>query len=244
MMIWHIDPETRQLLLDLPESGMGFQWVNAIVHGRAAKLLIMNGALAVDMSRVKLELGVDPSVILRNGVAVLREVRREAGATVFAQPQPHSFSIISTRIDLGAAGPTSRSSTAASSAGPFIAAASSLIKKTVLSSPRQFHRFSPFNPDHRIDPVTGDFRPGTYAVPESEVRLIPTGFAAVGRLALPSSTPASNHYVILAAAATPVEFGTVAPAFGQAGGGVEAFFRSGATNAASPPTPVTVEPDE
>jgi len=92
--------------------------------------------------------------------------------------------------------------------------------------------------------VSGDFLPGTYAVPESEVAFISTGFAAVGRLALPVNLPASHHYVIEAQAGTAVRFGTVAPAFGQAGGGVEAFFGSGATNVQVPRVMPSTIPEE
>jgi hypothetical protein len=94
-----------------------------------------------------------------------------------------------------------------------------------------------------VDPVSGGFLPGTYAVPESEVDFIPTGFAAVGRLALPVNLPASHHYVIEAQAGT-VRFGTVAPAFGQAGGGVEAFFGTGATNVQVPRVMPSKIPEE
>ena len=85
---------------------------------------------------------------------------------------------------------------------------------------------------------------GSYAVPKSEVPFIPTGFAAVGRLALPNLKPASHRCEIRAAAGTDVEFGTVAPAFGQAGGGVEAYFPNGATNTQVPPKVVKTIDDE
>ena len=43
---------------------------------------------------------------------------------------------------------------------------------------------------------------------------------------------------------TVVDFGTVASAFGQAGGGVEACFASTVTNAKSPPVTHPPLPDE
>ena len=70
------------------------------------------------------------------------------------------------------------------------------------------------------------------------------GFAVVGRLALPNTLPASHHFEINAATGTDVDFGTVAPAFGQAGGGVEAFFSKGAKNASGPPAVHPDLPDE
>jgi hypothetical protein len=76
------------------------------------------------------------------------------------------------------------------------------------------------------------------------VAFVPTGFVAVGRFALPNNLPASYHYEIEAPAGTVVDFGTVAPAFGQAGSGVEAYFSTAVTNAKRPPTPVSKIPDE
>ena len=113
-----------------------------------------------------------------------------------------------------------------------------------LPSVRAFHRYSAFNPDRRIDPVTGDLARGSYAVPESEVPFLPTGFAAVGRLALPLTAPASHVHSISAQAGTAVEFGTIAPAFGQSGGGVEAYFPSGAVNVPPVPPSPRLLPDE
>ncbi len=105
-------------------------------------------------------------------------------------------------------------------------------------------QLSTFNPDRRVDPISGNFLPGTYAAPASEVPFVPTGFTAVGRFALPNILPASHHYEIEASPGTSVDFGTVAPAFGQAGGGVEAFFLYGAVNAKTPPTTPSKLPDE
>ena len=62
--------------------------------------------------------------------------------------------------------------------------------------------------------------------------------------ALPNNLPASFHYEIEAPIGTAVDFGTVAPAFGQAGGGVKAYFANAVPNAVAPPAPVTKLPDE
>ncbi len=68
-----------------------------------------------------------------------------------------------------------------------------LVEHVKLKAPRAFHRFSAFTPDRRVNPLTGDFLPGTYASPASELTFLPTGFAVVGRLALPNNLPASHH---------------------------------------------------
>jgi len=66
----------------------------------------------------------------------------------------------------------------------------------------------------------------------------------MGRFALPNNLPASYRYEIEAPVGTAVDFGTVAPALGQAGGGVEAYFSKAIANAKIPPSPVLKLPDE
>ncbi len=218
---------------------MGFQLVQAVVWGDTKPLLVLDSQFAVDLSEIELKPGDDPSVILRNGLRIIDAMKAGVVKTIFASSQPHSFKLLSSRIGTAQtfAGPA---------AGEILHAAmpSSLVKHVSLPANRTFHRFSAFNPDRRVDPVTGSFLRGTYATPESEVPFAPTGFAAVGRFALPNNLPASHHYEIEAPAATAVDFGTVAPAFGQAGGGVEAYFRNAVRNAKVPPTPASKLPDE
>src|SRR2546421_104541 len=65
------------------------------------------------------------------------------------------------------------------------------------------------------------FPGGPSARPVRALPLAPSGFAAVGRYALPNVEPAMYVYEIEPRPETRIEFGTVAPAYGQAGGGVE-----------------------
>jgi hypothetical protein len=229
MKMWNLNEAAITSLVNLPETGMGFQLVEAVVFGSTTPLLVLNSERAIDLAEIGLELGDDPSVILRNGLRIIDAINSGIVQTVFAAPQPHSFKLLSSRVSVPKISP--------SALGKALKAAlpSSLVKHVSLSANRVFHRFSAFNPDRRVDSITGNFLPGTYAVPESEVPFVPTGFTAVGRFALPNNLPASHHYEIEAPAGTAVDFGTVAPAFGQAGGGVEAYFKNAVTNARVPP---------
>ena len=185
-----------------------------------------------------LEPGDDPTTILRNGLKIVELLKSEIARTIIAAPSPRIHGLLGSRIGTLPAAPA-----ATAAAGIVTALPSSLVKHLKLPSDRTFHRFSAFKPDPRIDPVTGDFLPGTYAAPASEVPFVQTGFVAVGRFALPVNLPASHHYEIVAPAGTHVDFGTVAPAFGQSGGGVEAYFVGAVTNAQSPPV-YSLMPDE
>jgi hypothetical protein len=225
-------------LLALPETGMGFQLVEGSVLGARKRMLVFNAIEAIDLSDVGLEIGKDPAMVLRNGLRIIELLRIGAKTTLLSAPAPHNFVLLESRI----ASVTPMA--APRGPAPTIAMPSSLVKHVTLTATRPFHRFSAFNPDRRIHPVTGRFLPGTYGCPDSETPFVPTGFTAVGRFALPNNLPASHHYEIEAAIGTSIDFGTVAPAFGQAGGGVEAFFQHGAKDANLPRKSPSKVPDE
>lgn len=103
--------------------------------------------------------------------------------------------------------------------------------------PIPYYRFSAFATDRRILP-NGDFLPGSYATTHADMPHVPSGFAAVGRYALPN--PASARFVYSIHTYTrPSLMGTAAPNFGQAGGGVEVFFATGATHVSGKPYRIT-----
>lgn len=103
-----------------------------------------------------------------------------------------------------------------------------------------FFRYSAFRHDRRINSTDGSVLPGTYATTESDSSLVPSGLAAVGRYALPYPFPAHYVYQLNPPAATQIRCGNSAPAFGQAGGGVEVFFNVGcpASSVKLPPSTI------
>ena len=226
------DTATNELL-SLSETGMGFQLVEATVWGERRKLLVFNTEHAVDLTELDLPETEDPFQLLRNERKITAYLQGQS-EVLFMAPQPHSFELLSSRISASATSPSAA----------LAATSSSLVKHVKLKGNRTFYRFSAFKPDRRVNPATGDFMPGTYATVDSELPFVPTGFVAVGRFALPNNLPASYRYEIEAPAGTSVSFGTVAPAFSQAGGGVEAYFGSKVLNQANPMCPVKKIPDE
>lgn len=97
----------------------------------------------------------------------------------------------------------------------------------------RFVRFSAFGNDRRVSP-DGSLLPGTYVTSERDAAVVPSGFAAVGRYALPNPIAAIHRFDIEMAGSVTGLVGTVLPAFGQAGGGVEIELTQGA-----PPRSVT-----
>lgn len=233
MKMINLNDSAIKELLELPETGMGFQFVDATYWGDRKRFLIFNSMHAIDITELNLSTTDEIYELMQNERKIIRYLDFEQELT-FSAPGPHSFELISTRI--AAPGVTAGSTIAATP--------SSLVKHVNLAANRKFYRFSAFNPDRRVDPVSGDFQPGTYATVESELPFVPTGFVAVGRFALPNNIPASYRYTIEAPRNTSVSFGTVAPAFSQAGGGVEAYFANKVINQQKTMQPVKSIPDE
>lgn len=90
----------------------------------------------------------------------------------------------------------------------------------------QFVRFSAFRNDRRIT-ADGRLMPGTYATTFNDSQHASSGLAAVGRYALPNRVPARWRFDFVVFPNCPIKYGTVNPAFGQAGGGVEVEFVDG-----------------
>lgn len=91
----------------------------------------------------------------------------------------------------------------------------------------EFVRYSTYANDRRIGP--GDsLLPGTYVTSKMDADVAKTGFGNVGRYALPNPLPAVHRFDIVVPGGTAGLVGTVAPAFGQSGGGVEIELTSGA----------------
>jgi hypothetical protein len=104
-----------------------------------------------------------------------------------------------------------------------------------------FYRCEHWATSRRVRYATNDILAGTYGFPASELPFVPTGFAAVGRYALPDLPPACRRYEITPPSGYTLQCGACVPLYGQAGGGVEVMFPKTFTNA-FPLPPVTPLP--
>jgi hypothetical protein len=114
--------------------------------------------------------------------------------------------------------------------------------KTVTEDREVFFRWESWPTSRRVLTATMEVVPDTFASPHSEVPFIPTGFAAVGRAALPSIFPAVFRYEIKPPPPTPMLCGAVVPMFGQSGGGVEVCFTDRFTNLGPIADPIVFPP--
>lgn len=97
---------------------------------------------------------------------------------------------------------------------------STLILSTRSTAGEVYWRLSAYANDRRI---TNDRRlvKGTYITSDSDIEVVGSGFAAVGRYALPNPFPSIYAFAVQPRPGTPIDLGTVRPNYGQAGGGVE-----------------------
>ncbi len=93
-----------------------------------------------------------------------------------------------------------------------------------------FYRWEPWPISRRINQNSGTVAAGTFTAPMSELQFMPTGFAAVARLALPGLLPACFRWELRPPSFTHTRCGASVPMYGQSGGGVEVAFQSGFRN--------------
>jgi hypothetical protein len=140
---------------------------------------VFNAQIAYDISDLQLSDSDDPASILLNGTRIVYAITAAQmnSGTLSLSPS----AVAAPRIIAAGGGP---GGPAAPPTSATVAPPSSLVTSHLLPSKRLFHRFSAYNPDKRVDPVTGNFRAGPYATTDSERPFVPSGFAAVGRYAL------------------------------------------------------------
>jgi hypothetical protein len=102
---------------------------------------------------------------------------------------------------------------------------STLIISTFTTAGEVYWRLSAYPNDRR---VTSDNQivKGSFVTTNSDIEVVGSGFAAVGRYALPTPFPAVYAFAVRPTPGTPIDLGTVRPNFGQAGGGVEGVLGS------------------
>lgn len=118
-----------------------------------------------------------------------------------------------------------------------VAGAIPLLATATLGAPTPFYRYIGSPNDPRF--MAGSLARDTYLTCELDRAYANTGFAAVGRYALPLPVPASYVHIYVLPAHTKLLVGTALPSFGQAGGGVEVKLPAAAPVAA--PTVVRLD---
>ncbi len=214
MPLYRIERNTEFRLLSIPESGMGFQ----IIRYRRDFLVVFNTVLVIPLNELRERRFTQDDYVYLSGnpdslvISQLETINMEDGFSLAFSFLDREYRDESTRLTFGEA-----------SISP---------PDSVISSkrPYSYYRFSAFYKDKRVTD-DGSFLPNTYATTYNDLHFVPSGFAAVGRYALPN--PASAQYVFpLLTFDRPSLMGTATPNFGQSGGGVEVLFQTGAQSRA------------
>jgi hypothetical protein len=222
MAIYRLAVHEQKRLSTLPDSGMGFQVVWGEISSTRTGRFIVLDTLLVLRARTRGE--------LRDQLSELSETSSDD----FDEVPANTVSFSGTVVTIESRLPSKQVSDSVGDAPQLPSPIPHrLFRKTALiitrtsSSPQAFFRYSARRRDPRVDPKTGDFASGTYAAPWSEAPLVPSGFAAVARYALPNPFAARRVYTIVTDS-TPQVIGAAAPNHGQSGGGVEVLFPKGA----------------
>jgi len=209
-------------LLDSPESGMGYQFVEAVTVGwgvdarqakSAREIKLLRGTV-YNAELLMFEGEPRSKLIIHGFTGVLSEAKiteeEIVSLWVSALPSPSSSLALHE---------------ASASYGTKAAPAKD-------ASPEQtrdnevFKRFSVYKNDRRIR-TDGSLLPGSYATTEADACNVRTGREAVARYALPNPDPASYVFTITPHRDTVIQRGIVEPANNQPGGGAEVIFTRG-----------------
>lgn len=223
LTIYRISPDTAKLLIDKPESGLGYQ----VVRYQGDALIIFNATIAIPLEELRARKFSAEEYVLLSGDP-------DVGV-------PHGFETLSLdnwfEVEFSLFGQSDRSNTFGLSLSETVVEPPEAA--IPFNTPQSYYRYSAYSLDRRVDPCTGNFLSGTYATTYADMHFVPSGFAAVGRYALPN--PASARYVFqVVTNDRPSLMGTATPNFGQAGGGVEVLFSQGATNRQGISFPINV----
>jgi hypothetical protein len=208
-----LEPTTLQAVLGMPESGMDFTIVSGecdIIPGKNVFVVRGNGC-AILLERYE---GLYSLVDMYDGQPLPSEHRQIALDNIVPAA---SLAIITLPVGyLPARG------------------AHQLLGSVVLSHNTRFVRFTSSPTDSRFS--SNSIVKDTYLTSLNDRQFVNSGFGAVGRYSLPMPMPASYVHEYTIPKDTALLVGTVAPQFGQSGGGVEVKTTSTVTGVSQIPT--------
>ncbi len=215
--MYRLSQEQARSLVHQPESGMGYQVVDAATADNKIKRGVVYNAelLTLDEDRQRDQI----FMLTKSASEAVRTADNAVGRIKSLTVVRDSRTTVLSRRDVKAAGGASEAE----------------VEKTKESE--RFYRFSAFEDDRRVT-ADNSLVPETYATTEDDGNKVRTGNEAVERYALPNDDPASYRFTVRPLKDTKLKKGVVQPANGHQGGGVEVIFTEGTTKntVAKPPT--------
>ncbi|MCU0351830.1 MAG: hypothetical protein MUF43_13545 [Flavobacterium sp.] len=218
-MIYRIYAQDAQTLLEKPETGMGYQIINASQYNRGLvrKFVVYNTNLAIEMDS---NFQIFKREVIREGykMALNRatELMLETDSIkVFDQHSVKQYIALSA---------TKRISNKRNTGG-----------KGATDNPKEnangtevFVRVSAYEDDKRIDFENKKLKPGTFTTTfEDYAACMSTNDDPIDRYALPNDEKIKWSFFIKPERVDVLQRGIVQPAFGHEGGGIEAYFENG-----------------
>lgn len=202
-----LDSEQTRGLLKQPETGMGYQEVETELQGRPTRGFVFNAELLAWRDELlEAPVGGDYETLLRSATSARA---RELGPIRVLTGRRRVAGVVAERTAHESEG---QPATDAQPEGT--------------KDGEVFARFTAYRNDRRITQA-GGLLPGTYATTGADAAQVKTGSQAVERYALPDPAPAIYRFRIEPLEGTIHRRGTVQPAYGHRGGGVEVLFDDG-----------------
>ena len=210
-MLFKLNSSQENDLLNLPETGMGYQIVDAIKSGtyQREKFIILNSEIAIEMNGYE---GDHIRKVINEGIS---KVKASANLVTL-----NSLAVLSER-----------------QVRNYLSEPKNESEKGALDNPvesangnEMFVRLSAFDDDKRIDKVNRCLRPGSFTT--TEVDYIVCKFMddnPVERYALPNNDEIKFAFYIQPEMSETLQRGRVQPAYSKRGGGIEAYFAKGAS---------------
>jgi hypothetical protein len=201
--------------LKIPEDGMGFQIARLSRNGTPDSGVVISGLYFAP---------IDDAPLIRGARMFMPENRDLSQGLYASEP--------AAEIDLSIPGPYAgryvvfEAMTRGAKAMAATATVTAPPHTATTQSGDVFYRLSAYRADRRVLP-NDSLAPGSYTTTDTDITVVPSGLAAVGRYALPTRISARYLFVIKPTPGTPILYGTVTPNYGLAGGGVEVLFPSG-----------------
>jgi hypothetical protein len=218
-MIIKLEEKLTDLLLEQPESGMGYQIVDVETRNQWLKkeAIVLNAEILIYLDDIE-------SFQILKKIKVFEEIKKFA-------------SVATDIVDL-------KVKPELTSRGTYILKEpitkySAIESQTEFTKPNEkFKRFTGFINDRRINPDRS-LKLGTYATTEEDAKNVRIRIDAIKRYALPSDNTAKYVFTIESLPQTEIQKGIVQPKFGRPGGGIEVIFTKGTT-----PNTVKFPPEE
>jgi len=220
-MIYRAYSSDTQKFLSLPETGMGYQVIEAKRYSEVSKkrYVVYNGELIIDMDGSFVNFKTLMS--LKGFSAALNEAKELPIETSTISLVPKSLLLEKRVLSETEKKNKKRHSGSGARENP----------KESANGREIFVRLSAYENDHRIDFERKRLKEGSYTTTYLDyLECVRLPDDPIDRYALPNDEPVKWTFYIRPETVDLLQRGVVQPAFGHAGGGIEAFFEGGTSN--------------